>query len=133
MRIMSALQRSAPIWLLTIAVLCSPAAGAAQTWGDLRLPGGVQAARQMIDTGTVGGRLDALWLMDVVRRVQGPTESSERIEQFRDYLEYVETLAPMVKGCPEQCRLVPRSAPSAERDRVRRLLDALGLDRKDND
>ena len=122
-----------PLWSLFLVGLSSATPAAAQTWGELRLPGGFEAARQLVDTGTISGRSDARWLADAVRRLQGPIEASERIDRLRDYLKFVEELAPLVQSCPEQCRLVPRSAPSAERDRVRRLTEALGLQRKDND
>ena len=124
------------LWVVVTLVSLRPvtaAAQTAQTWGELRLPGGLAAARQLVDTGTIGGRSDARWLVDAIRRLQGPTESTEGINRLRAYLKYVEELAPLVQSCPEQCRLVPRSAPSAERDRIRRLIDALGLERRDGD
>lgn len=125
--------RSRALWLVAAAAVCSPGQASAQTWGDLRLPGGLQAARRVIDVGTAGGRSDGLWLVDAIRRIQGQTEAEALVEGLRDYLDYVGTLAPLVKACPEQCRLVPRTAPSSERDRIRRFTDVLGLDRKDND
>ena len=86
------------LWVVVTLLFLRPvtaAAQSAQTWGELRLPGGLAAARQLVDTGTIGGRSDARWLVDVVRRVQGPVESTERIDLLGAYLKYVEGAGPV--------------------------------------
>jgi hypothetical protein len=93
----------------------------------------VQALRQIVEVGTPEGRTDALWLLDFVRRYHGQAEADDGVSRLRDYLRYVEELGQLLKPCPDRCRLVPRSAPSPEREHVGRLTDALGLRLRDGD
>jgi hypothetical protein len=88
--------RSALMCLVCAALTAAPAA-AEEIWGQVLLPGGTTAGRQVLALGDQKGRMDASWLLDFVRRyytntnVADVTDPVETLERYTTFCARVRT------------------------------------------
>ena len=118
-----------------VAVLClvgllvrSTVASAQQLWGEISLPGGTQAARELLALGADDGRSAGDLLLDFGRRYYGwnvPNHPMARL--FVRYLSFLQSVNDAAQGWPDGCRLLPPSASRQQQDRVKGYIELLGL------
>jgi hypothetical protein len=112
------------------ALICSvtPALAADAHWGDLPIPGGVPAARRVLDLGDSSGRFNASLLTDFSMRYARSDDWARTVAKFRRYLAVVDTIRQATNSATEGVAPPARSASGVEIDRFRELADALGIE-----
>jgi hypothetical protein len=110
-----------------LVVLSVPGIVSAQAlWGEVSLPGGVAAARDVLRLGGSAGRLDALWVTDFIRRY-----AFDHFDEAVATLDAGAALADAIRrdgaAWPNGVSLPDATAPEAEVRRVRGFLEDLGL------
>ncbi len=96
-RALAAFGRSGVVVCAAMAWLCVARPALAQpatTWGELPLPGGVAAARDVLVLGDAEGRLDSSLLVDVVRRYAN-TDLRAAADRFERHLATVTSQDPV--------------------------------------
>ena len=100
---------------------------AAQTWGEVDLPGGVAAARQVLGLGT-DTRTASAFLVDFIRTYhQFGDADSTALERFERYLRYVQALQSALAGWPDGLQLGTDRLQGQNRDRWRTVAAVLAL------
>ena len=101
----------------------APAASAQALWGDLRLPGRVDGARQAVAVTMSTGHADAGWLLDLIRRAYSESNPAPILDATRDYIHYLDAVATGSRQWPAGVTL----AAGPGRDAARKFLELLGL------
>ena len=99
----------------------------AQVWGEIDLPGGVTAAREVLGLGTET-RTSSAFLVDFIRTFhQFGDVDSAAIERFERYLRYVQELRAVLAVWPDGLQLGTERLQRQNRDRWRTVAEALAL------
>ena len=99
----------------------------AQVWGEIDLPGGVTAAREVLGLGTETCTASA-FLLDFVRTFhQFGDVDSAAIERFERYLRYVQELRGVLALWPDGMELGKDRLAGQTRERWRTVAEHLGL------
>jgi hypothetical protein len=102
-------------------------AGEADLWGELRVVGGVEAARRVFSLGPQDHRVDAEWLPDFTHRY-GQLESWPiAAQRLQTYLRYLNQVQQAAAAWPGGVRAPASSDPAAQRERARNFLELIGL------
>ena len=110
-----------------VAVCLSAARAEAQVWGDIDLPGGVTAAREVLGLGTET-RTASAFLIDFIRTFhQFGDVDSAAIERFELYLRYVRELRGLLAVWPDGMELGKDRLARQTRDRWRTVAEHLGM------
>jgi hypothetical protein len=111
--------------------LAAPAMGAESAWGQVAVPGGVAAARRVLELGESNGRFDASLVADFTYRHSRTGDWSRAADKLRRYLANVETIQRIV-GDAASNSIAPPLANASKEDagRFRELCDALGIARR---
>lgn len=113
--------------LALVASLAAPTAARAQAWGEIELPGGVTAARQVLGLGTET-RTPSAFLVDFVRTFhQFGDVDSAAVERFERYLRYVQEVRTVLTGWRDGLELGSDRLRGVQRERWRHLAETLGL------
>jgi hypothetical protein len=108
--------------------VCSTVASAQQLWGEISLPGGTQAARELLMLGADDGRAAGDLLLDFGRRYYEwklPYYPVPRM--FVRYLSFLQSVNDAAQDWPDGCRLHPPTASRQQQDRVKGYIEQLGL------
>ncbi|MCC6988260.1 MAG: hypothetical protein IT181_04640, partial [Acidobacteria bacterium] len=114
------------LWCLAVA---HPSAARAQApvWGEIELPGGVTAARQVLNLGTET-RTQSAFLVDFIRTFhQFGDVDSTAIQGFEHYLRYVQELRAGLAAWPDGLQLGTEKVQNRNRDRWRAVAELLAL------
>jgi hypothetical protein len=102
-------------------------AAEAELWGELRVPGGVEAARRVFSLGPQDHRVESEWLPDFTHRF-GQFESWPSASQrLQTYLRYLDQVRQAALALPGGIRAPAPSDTASERDRARNFLELIGL------
>lgn len=110
--------------------LAAPAIGADARWGQVAVPGGVPAARRVLELGDSQGRFDASLVADFTYRRARTGDWSRAQERLRRYLANVDTIRRILGDASNTITPPPAGAPKAAADRFRDLYEALGMERR---
>ena len=84
----------AVVSIIATALFCSVSPARAEThWGDLPIPGGVPAARRVLELGDANGRFNASLLTDFTMRYARSDDWARVVARLRRYLAVVKTIA----------------------------------------
>ncbi len=112
---------------LLLAFLGTPGPAASQTlWGEVPLPGGAQAAREVFSLGQAEDRPDGAWLADYLLRQLNDVAVLGRVP-IEQYVATLEAAATLHTQWPDGLVLPGVNAPSEERARAEAALRAIGL------
>ncbi|MEO8484291.1 MAG: hypothetical protein ABI634_18930 [Acidobacteriota bacterium] len=114
---------------MMLVCLATPAIGAGAHWGQVVVPGGVQAARRVLKLGDSKGRFDASLVVDFTYRHSRTGDWSRATDRLRRYLANVDTIHQII-GDGMRVAPPPASAPRADAGRFRSLREALGIERR---
>lgn len=113
--------------LALVASLAASTAARAQTWGEIELPGGVTAAREVLGLGT-GTRTPSAFLVDFVRTFhQFGDVDSAAVDRFERYLRYVQEVRTVLTGWRDGLELGSDRLRGVQRERWRHVAETLGL------
>ena len=112
---------------LPILFVCAASPAFGQSWGEIELPGGVTAARQVLGLGTET-RTASAFLIDFVRTYHrfGDVDSAA-VARFERYLRFVQDLRSGLAAWPDGLHLGTDRLQGANRDRWRTMANRVGL------
>ncbi len=127
-----ALMQCAVVSTLAMLLVCpaAPAVAAGAVWGQVVVPGGVPAARRVLELGESMGRFDASLATDFTYRRARTGDWSRAEEKLRRYLANVDVIARIVGDAPKAIAPPAPGAPKADVERFRELCAALGIERR---
>lgn len=103
------------------------APSAAQTWGEIEIPGGVTAARAVLGLGT-GTRTPSAFLIDFIRTYhQFGDVDSTAVDRFARYVRYVQDLRLVLAGWRDGLELGRDRLRGVQQERWRHVAETLGL------
>lgn len=114
--------------IAAVGIVGTPTPAIAQSgWTTMLLPGGVSAARTVLDLGRSPDRVDEFLLADFARQFYGRSGNAPEIAVFRRYVTFLEQVTAAAATWPEGFSLPGETTPRADRDRAKRFLQLLGL------
>lgn len=96
-------------------------------WTTMLLPGGVSAARTVLDLRGSPDRVDEFFLADLTREVFGTSGNTAELGTFRRYVAYLELVTSAAAAWPDGFSRPGDTTPRPDRDRAKRFLELLGL------
>lgn len=96
-------------------------------WTTMLLPGGVSAARTVLDLRGSPDRVDEFFLADLTREVYGTPGNAPDLTTFRRYVAFLEQVTSAAATWPEGFSRPSDTTSRADRDRAKRFLELLGL------
>jgi hypothetical protein len=104
-----------------------PTPAQAQIWGDIRLAGGVTAARRAFDLGAPEGRFDASWLVDFIHRhMMIGNWQPAALDTFERHQTVLQGIRQAASQRPEGLRVPDVRAPKKDIEAFREFLDLIG-------
>lgn len=114
--------------IVAVGIVGTPTPAVAQNgWTTMLLPGGVSAARTVLDLDRSPDRVDEFLLADFARQFYGRSGNAPEIAVFRRYVTLLEQITAAAATWPEGFSLPGENTSRAERDRAKRFLQLLGL------
>jgi hypothetical protein len=121
-----------PAFCLLGLLVCFTAASAQQLWGEISLPGGTLAARELLVLGADDGRTAGDLLLDFGRRYYGSNVPNYPVSRrFVRYLNFLQSVTDAAQVWPDGCRLLPPNASRQQQERVKGYIEQLGLRQRD--
>ena len=114
------------VLVLSCVLALTRSAQAAESWGEIGLPGGSGAARRIARLGDSNQRPDAAWLLDLIRR-DGSGDWQKVLVPLEDYLLGMEEAQGRLGQWPEGIALPVAATSNDERSRIEDTLASLGL------
>ena len=108
-------------------------ARAQELWGEIDLPGGVAAARQVASLGDGEHRLHSTFLLDFARKYASGERLERSVQRLATYLETIEYLRQDLEQWPDGIALPTPQTPREERTRLEALFDSMGLSLRSQD
>src|SRR5215471_11225323 len=100
-------------------------------WGEMNLPGGTQAVRQLFALGSDEGRARGELLLDFGHRYFGWYAQVSVAQAFVQYVTFLQSVNDAAQGWPDGCRLLASNATRQQRNRVKDYVELLGLRQRD--
>ena len=118
---------------LVLVGVASPVARAQELWGEIDLPGGVAAARQVASLGDGEHRLHSTFLLDFARKYASGERLERSVQRLATYLETIEYLRLDLEQWPDGIALPTPQTPREERTRLEALFESMGLSLRSQD
>lgn len=96
-------------------------------WTTMLLPGGVSAARAVLDLRGSPDRVDEFFLADFTRQFFATSTDAPEITTFRRYVTLLDQVTTAAATWPEGFSRPSDTTPRADRDRAKRFIELLGL------
>lgn len=114
--------------VLAVAIAGTPTPAIAQDgWTTMLLPGGVSAARTVLDLRADADQVDEFLLADFTRRFYRTGDTASEVEIFRRYVTFLDQVTSAAASWPKGLSRPNDATPRADRERARRFIELLGL------